>query len=285
MQRTSSGAISFAGIRLSPAGIALTLVMSVLCFLMIGPFLLMLITAFKTPGDILASPPTLLPVPATWEHFDRLFAELSFFRHFINSMIVTASISVISLFLNALGGYTFAKFEFPLKNALFLALIMTMMIPMQVAMLPTFLILKELGLLNTLIGLIIPGASSVFGIFLMRQYMYSIPGALMESGRLDGCGEFRIFWSIILPQCKPVLSALGLFTFMAAWQDFLFPLIILHDEKQYTLPVALATLSGQYATDWGLLMAGAIVTVLPIAALFLIAQRRFIEGITLSGMK
>lgn len=265
--------------------IVLSIIMAVIFLLMVGPFLWMLTTSFKTPEGILATPPTILPNPSTWQHFEKLFAELSFFRHFFNSIVVTISVTAISLFLNALGGYAFAKFEFPLKNVLFIALLLTMMVPMQVTMLPAFLILKELGLLNTLLGIIIPGASSVFGIFLMRQYMFSIPAALMESGRLDGCGEFRIFWSIILPQCKPVLSALGLFTFMGAWQDFLFPLIILHDESKHTLPVALATLSGQHATDWGLLMAGAIVTILPIALLFLFAQRRFIEGITLSGMK
>ena len=267
------------------ATLVLILIMGTVFFLMVGPFLWMLTTSFKTTDDILASPPTILPNPLTWQHFDKLFAELSFVRHFINSIVVTVSVTAISLFFNALGGYTFAKFDFPLKNVIFFALIMTMMVPMQVAMLPAFLILKEFGLLNTLLGLIIPGASSVFGIFLMRQFIFSIPSALMESGRLDGCGEFRIFWLIILPQCKPVLAALGLFTFMGAWQDFLFPLIILHDESKYTLPVALATLSGQHATDWGLLMAGAIVTILPIALLFLFAQRRFVEGIAMSGMK
>lgn len=265
--------------------IALTFTMCVILFLMVGPFLWMLTTSFKTPEGILASPPTILPSPLSWQHFDKLFDELSFVRHFINSIIVTVSVTVISLFLNALGGYAFAKFEFPMKNTLFIALILTMMVPMQVAMLPAFLILKELSLLNTLLGLIIPGATSVFGIFLMRQYMFTIPSALMESGRLDGCSEFRIFWSIMLPQCKSVISALGLFTFMGVWQDFLFPLIILHDESKQTLPVALATLSGQHATDWGLLMAGAIVTTLPIAILFLFAQRRFIEGIAMSGIK
>lgn len=263
----------------------LTIIMTVVLLLMVGPFLWMLTTSFKTNEAILATPPTLLPNPLTWEHFNRLFVELSFVRHLVNSMVVTVSITVISLLLNALGGYTFAKFDFPFKNAIFIGLILTMMVPMQVTMLPAFLILKEAGLLNSLLGLILPGASSVFGIFLMRQFIYSIPNALMESGRLDGCSELRIFWSIILPQCKPVLAALGLFTFMGAWQDFLFPLIILHDESKYTLPVALATLSGQHATDWGLLMAGAIVTILPIVIIFVFTQKKFVEGITMSGMK
>ncbi|MCC5875417.1 MAG: carbohydrate ABC transporter permease [Candidatus Sumerlaeia bacterium] len=270
---------------LRPTIIPMVILMTIVLLIMVGPFLWMLTTSLKTSEDIVASPPTLLPSPLTWTHFQQLFQELDFFRHLVNSVIVTLGVTVISLFLNSLGGYAFAKFNFPLRNILFAALVMTMMVPMQVTMLPGFLILKELGLLNSLLGLIIPGASSVFGIFLMRQYMFTIPNALMESGRLDGCGEFRIFWSIILPQCKPVLAALGLFTFMGAWQDFLFPLIILHDESKYTLPVALATLSGQHATDWGLLMAGAIVTILPIAIVFIFTQRRFVEGITMSGMK
>ncbi len=266
-------------------GVVLATVMLIVVSAMIGPFIWMFVTSLKTADQIIETPPTLIPRPATLQHFARLFDELAFLRIFLNSLIVTTSITAVSLFFNSLGGYTFAKFNFPYKNLLFMALILTMMVPMQVTMLPAFLLLKELGLLNTYLGLILPAMSSVFGIFLMRQFIYSIPDSLIESGRLDGCSELRIFWSIILPQCRPALAALGIFTFMAAWQDFLFPLIILHDESMYTLPVALATLSGQHATDWGLLMAGSLVVILPIATVFMFMQRRFVAGITLTGMK
>lgn len=259
--------------------------MSIVAAAMIGPFLWMLTTSLKTSPEIMRTPPTVFPSPVTWEHFSRLFTELYFVRNFFNSLVVTISITAVSLFFNSLGGYTFAKFDFPLKRTLFLLLLLTMMVPMQVTMLPAFLILKNAGLLNSYLGLIIPAATSVFGIFLMRQFMYAIPNALIESGRLDGCSEFRIFWSIVLPQVRPAIAALGIFTFMGAWQDFLFPLIVLHDERMYTLPVALATLSGQHATDWGLLMAGSLIVILPIALIFIFTQRRFVEGITLTGMK
>lgn len=266
-------------------GWLLAAVFGVVVVLMIGPFFWMFTTSLKTPDGILRTPPTLFPDPLTLQHFDRLFTELSFFRNFINSVIVTVCITVVSLFFNALGGYTFAKFDFPLKNMLFMLLLLTMMVPMQVTMLPVFLILKNVGLLNSYLGLILPAMTSIFGIFLMRQFIFSVPNALIESGRLDGCGEFRIFLQIVLPQCQPILAALGIFTFMAAWQDFLFPLIILHEESMYTLPVALATLSGQHATDWGLLMAGSVIVILPIAAVFILMQRRFVEGVTMTGMK
>lgn len=251
--------------------------------LMIGPFVWMVSTSLKPPEEF--GSPSLIPSRPTLEHFGRLFEEMAFARSLLNSIIVTLSVTAISLFLNALAGYAFAKFEFPLKRWIFAALIITLMIPLQVTMLPSFLILKEAGLLNTRLGLILPGASSVFGIFLMRQFLYSIPDAYLESARIDGCGEFRIFVQIVLPQCQPVLAALGIFTFMGAWQDFLFPLIILHDERMYTLPVALANLNGQHATDWGMLMAGSLVVIAPIAAVFLAMQRRFVEGVTLSGIK
>jgi len=160
-----------------------------------------------------------------------------------------------------------------------------MMIPGQMTMMPVFLLLKSLGLLNSYAGLIIPAATSAFGIFLMRQFISTIPDDLIESARMDGCSEFRIYWQIILPLCKPVLAALGIFTFMGSWNAFLWPLIVMIKESMYTLPVALANLNSQYATEYGLLMSGAVVVVVPILIVFFLAQKYVIEGIATSGLK
>jgi len=266
-------------------GVVPMILLLVATALAIGPFIWMVSTAFMPRDLIYAWPPRWLPIPPTLEHFYDLFDRIPFARNFLNSVIVTGGITVLSLLVNALAGFAFAKYMFPGRDRLFVILILTMMIPGQVTMIPVFLLLKTIGLLNSPLGLIIPAASSVFGIFLMRQFMMGLPDAYLESARIDGCSEWRIFWVIALPLSKPVLAALAIFTFMAAWSDFLFPLIVLHEERMYTLPVALANLNGQHNTEWGLLMAGALLVILPIAAVFLFMQRRFVEGITFTGIK
>ena len=257
------------------AGVVLTL----------APFVWMLSTSFKTNEAVFAYPPQWIPQNPTLEQYRLLFQEVNFIRHFKNSIIVAAGVTCFSLFLNALGGFTFAKYRFPAKGKIFAMLLATMMVPAQITMIPVFMLLKYLGLLNTYWGLIIPAGASAFGIFLIRQFVYSIPTDLIESARIDGCSEFRIFWSIILPLCRPVLAALGLFTFMGTWNDFLWPLIVMIKEDMYTLPVALANLSGQYATRFGLLMAGAVVVVTPILFIFIFAQRYIIKGVAVTGIK
>jgi multiple sugar transport system permease protein len=251
----------------------------------IVPFAWTLLTSIQTDEAIHAWPPQWIPKRVVWEHYRELFSRMDFARIFLNSAIVTVGVTAVSLFLNSLGGYVFAKFRFPFRDRLFVLLLITMMVPMQVTMIPVFLILKSLGLLNSYLGLILPGGVSVFGIFLMRQFMLSIPDSYIESGRIDGCSEFRIYRSIVLPLCVPALTALGIFTFTGVWSDFLMPLIVLHRESMYTLPVALANLSGQHTARWGLMMAGSTVVILPIALLFLVLQRKFIAGVTMSGVK
>jgi multiple sugar transport system permease protein len=253
--------------------------------LAVGPFLWMLSTAFMPRELIYSWPPHWFPTPPSLEHFVDLFGRIPFARNFVNSLVVTLGITALSLMVNALAGFAFAKYRFPGRDRLFILLILTMMIPGQVTMIPVFLLLKSIGLLNSPLGLIIPAASSVFGIFLIRQFMMGLPDAYLESARIDGCTEWGIFWAVALPLSKPVLAALAIFTFMGAWSDFLFPLIVLHEERMYTLPVALANLNGQHGTEWGLLMAGALLVILPIAIVFLVMQRRFVEGITFTGMK
>jgi len=260
-------------------------------FLLVGivitlaPFVWMISTSFKSTESVFTYPPQWVPKHPTLEQYQKLFSEVNFLQFFMNSVIVALGITLFSLFLNSLGGYAFAKYRFPGREKIFALLLATMMVPGQITMIPVFLMLKSVGLINSYWGLIIPAGASAFGIFLVRQFVTTIPNDLIESARIDGCSEFRIFWSIILPLCKPVLAALGIFTFMGSWNAFLWPLIVMIKENMYTLPVALANLSGQYATKFGLLMAGAVVVVAPVIIVFILAQRYVIKGVAVTGLK
>jgi len=253
--------------------------------LTVVPFVWMLSTSFKGNEGIATLPPRWIPRPGTLEHYRKLFAEVAFLRHFGNSLVVALGATVLSLIVNALAGYAFAKYRFPGRERLFALLLATMMVPGQVTMMPVFMLLKELHLLNAYTGLILPGAASVFAIFLIKQFMETVPDELLEAARIDGCSEFAIFWRIVLPLSKPVLATVALFTFMGAWNEFLWALIVMLDEAKYTLPVALANLSGQYNTSWGLLMAGSVVVILPVLVIFLLLQKLYVRGITMSGLK
>jgi len=256
-------------------GIAITL----------APFVWMISTSFKSSESVFSYPPQWIPQNPTLEQYRALFREVNFLQFFKNSVVVAFAITLFSLFLNALGGFAFAKYRFPGREKIFALILATLMVPGQITMIPVFLMLKSIGLINSYWGLIIPAGASAFGIFLMRQFITTIPNDLIESARIDGCSEFRIFWSIILPLCKPVLAALGIFTFMGSWNAFLWPLIVMIKENMYTLPVALANLSGQYATKFGLLMAGAVVVVAPVLIVFILAQRYVIRGVAVTGLK
>ena len=251
----------------------------------LAPFIWMISTSFKSSESVFTFPPQWIPKHPTIEQYQTLFREVNFLQFFKNSVIVAFGITLFSLFLNSLGGFAFAKHKFPGREKIFALLLATMMVPGQITMIPVFLMLKTVGLINSYWGLIIPAGASAFGIFLMRQFITTIPTDLIESARIDGCSEFRIYWTIILPLCKPVLAALGIFTFMGSWNAFLWPLIIMIKENMYTLPVALANLSGQHATKFGLLMAGAVVVVIPVLIVFIVAQRYVIKGVAVTGLK
>jgi multiple sugar transport system permease protein len=251
----------------------------------LAPFIWMISTSFKSSESVFTFPPQWIPKHPTTEQYQKLFREVNFLQFFKNSVIIAFGITLFSLFLNSLGGFAFAKYRFPGKEKIFALLLATLMVPAQITMIPVFLMLKTVGLINSYWGLIIPAGASAFGIFLMRQFITTIPNDLIESARIDGCSEFRIYWTIILPLCKPVVAALGIFTFMGSWNAFLWPLIVMIKENMYTLPVALANLSGQYATKFGLLMAGAVVVVAPVIIVFIIAQRYVIKGVAVTGLK
>jgi multiple sugar transport system permease protein len=249
------------------------------------PLLWMLSVSFMSEAEANRFPPPVLPDSPTLAHYRLLFARLDIAGYALNSFFLASSVTLLSLLLNSLAGYAFAKLRFAGKDRLFRWLLAAMVIPSQVAMLPLFLMLKGLGLVNTYGGVIVPGMASLFGIFLIRQYALSIPDSLLDAARIDGAGEFRIFWSLVLPLCKPILVTLAIFTFLGAWNDFMWPLIILADSHLYTLPVALANLLGEHVQDAELMMAGAVLTVLPVVLLFLLLQKYYIEGLVLGSVK
>ncbi len=251
----------------------------------VTPFVWMLSTSFKPGGGIFTYPPQWIPRNPTMEWYRQLFRDVDFLLHFKNSLIVSVTTTACQLFLATLSGFAFAKLKFLGRDKIFTLLMATVMIPGQITMIPVFLFLKKLGFLNSYWGLILPGSVSIFGIFLVRQFMMTIPDDLIEASRIDGCSDFRIYWNVVLPLCKPVLATLGIFTFMGSWNDFLWPLIVMVGEDRYTLPVALANLNGQYATKFGLLMAGAVVVVIPIIVIFVFAQKYVIQGIASTGLK
>ena len=256
-----------------------------LAVLSLAPLLWMLSVSLMPRGEASQFPPPFLPSQPTLEGYRDLFATAGLGRNFANSLLVSAAITALSLLLNTMAGYAFAKLRFAGRERMFQLLLAALVVPAQVAMLPLFLMMKQLGLVNSYWGVIVPGMASVFGSFLVRQYARSIPDALIEAARIDGAGELRIFFRIVLPLLKPVLVTLATFTFMGAWNDFMWPLIVLTDQQHYTLPVALAALSREHIMEVELMMAGAVVTVLPVLLLFLLLQRYYIQGLLLGSVK
>ncbi len=252
--------------------------------LMITPFVWMLLTSFKSESEALLIPPTFLPRAPMLDGYIRLFTEMRFATYLGNTLWIVA-FSFIGLFLNALAGYAFGKFKFPGKNVLFYTVLATMMIPSQVTMIPVYLILNVMNLTNTMLGIALPGLISAFGIFLFRQFMEGIPMELIEAARLDGAGEYKIFFKLIMPVAKPIFAVQGILTFIGAWNSFLWPLIIANDERLYTLSVGLSLLKGQNTSSFALQMAGASVMVVPIMIIFSFFQKHIIEGFTISGIK
>ena len=249
------------------------------------PLLWMVSASFMSPGESNSFPPRLLPQVPTLQNYVDLFTRLDLARYFANSSIVAVSATLISLLVNSMAGYAFAKLRFAGRERVFQVLLAALIIPAQVGMLPLFLLLKALGLVNTMAGVVVPFMAGIFGIFMIRQYALSIPEDLLDAARVDGAGEYRIFWTIVLPVIRPILVTLAVFTFLSAWNDFMWPLIVLSDDAKYTLPVALASLSGEHVQDTGLMMAGSVLTVLPVVVLFIALQRAYIRGVMMGSVK
>ena len=267
------------------ATVAVNAMLWIAASLAIFPLVWMVSVSLMPAGAASTLPPPLWPKAPTFEHYRQLLAQGSIGRAFVNSLGLAIAATLISTSFNALAGYAFAKLHFAGRERLFALLIAALVIPGQVAMLPLFLMLKGMGLVNTYAGVLVPGLASIFGIFLVRQYARGIPDELIEAARIDGAGEFRTFFSIILPLLKPVLVTLAVFAFLGSWNDFMWPLIVLTDGELHTLPVALASLSREHVQDSELMMAGAVITVLPVLLLFLTLQRYYMQGLLMGGVK
>ncbi len=263
----------------------LNFLMLIIALFTLAPFVWMLSASFMHDGASSVYPPKFIPDTFTLVQYKKLFSKMNIAGNIFNSFILSVTITLISLFFNSLAGFIFAKFKFNGKEKLFNILLSSMIIPSQVTMLPLFLMLKEMGVINTYFAIIIPGMANIFGIFLIKQYAESVPDSLLEAARIDGATDFQIYVKIFLPIIKPILVTLALFTFMGTWNDFIWPLIALTDQSMYTLPVALANLMGEHTKDPELMMAGSVLTILPIIILFLILQKQYIEGIMLGSVK
>lgn len=261
-------------------------VLSFFACIWIFPFFWMILGSLKTQREIMRIPPTFLPQNPTFSNFTRWFTELDFGTFFINSAIVAVVTTLGNLVFCSMVGYALAKIDFAGKNLLFGLVMITLMVPSVATFVPLFVIITNMHMLNTYMSLILPFLTQPLGVFLMRQFMMGIPDALLEAGRIDGAGELRIFFQIVLPQCKPPMATLAVLTFLSSWNNFLWPLVAAQSNKMYTLPVALSLYStGQQATDYSILLAGAVLVVTPILLLFIFLQKYFIQGVTMSGIK
>ena len=264
----------------------LYVVLGVAFIAVVTPFVWMILGSFKGQGELLRVPPTWLPESPSLNNYRDLFSKQSFLRYFVNSTVVAVAVTLGNLLFCSMLGYALAKLEFRGKRLVFGLVMGTLMVPGMVTFVPLFVMVANLGLVDSYPGLILPFLVTPFGVFLMRQFMTTLPDDLLDAGRVDGAGELRIFRQIILPLCGPALATLGILSFLGSWNSFLWPLVVAQTQEHYTLPVALALFStGQNVTNYGLLLAGATVVVLPILIVFLIFQRRFIEGIATTGIK
>lgn len=252
---------------------------------MLMPFLFMVLSSFKTSQEIIRVPPTVWPLHFTWANYATVLSQMPFGTFYRNSLVVSITVTLSVLLTSSLAGYIFAKFQFFAGRALFVLILATLMVPFQVVLIPTYMIVNQLGLLNTLWALILPAMVSPFGIFLMRQYIENLPSEYIDAGRIDGASEWGIFSRIILPQTRPALSALAIFTFVGTWNDYLWPLIVINDQDKMTIPLALAFFNTQHGSRYDLTLTAATLVVVPVVLVFLVLQRQFVQGIALTGLK
>jgi len=265
----------------------LHLLLILIALFMILPFIWMLSTSLKPVSEVFQSPPQLISPNASLDAFRTLFEQKGFARNLGNTLVVATAATVLRLFFCALGGYGFAKFSFRGRGALFAFVLATMVIPFGVTLIPLYYIMLQMRWIDTFWPLIIPGAANAFGIFFMRQYISTLPNELIDAARIDGAREFAIFWRVILPMIAPGLVSLGLIFFMASWNDYLFPLVILKSPSNFTLPLTIRSLvaGGLGRPVYNLQMAGSVISIVPLLIIFLVFQRRFIDGITAGAVK
>jgi len=255
----------------------------VITLFMIGPFIWLLSTALKSGSEnIFQYPPKLIPEDPTLSNFSKVMEVFPFWKYLFNSIVVSVLTVGLNVLFCSLAAYPLARMNFKGKNIIFILIIATMMIPFQLLMIPVYILSLNLGLQNTYLGMVLPHATSAFGIFLMRQAFMTVPTTLDESARMDGANSFQIWYRVLMPLVKPAMVTLTIFTFVSAWGDFLWPLIIVNDNNMFTLPLGLNMLSGTFTSDWRLIAAGAVISMIPIVTIFLLLQRFFIGG-TMKG--
>jgi multiple sugar transport system permease protein len=259
--------------------------LAALAALTLFPLVWMVAVSLMAPGEASTYPPPLLPARPTFDNYRELFARAGIGRNLVNSFVLAIAVTLLSLAFNVAAGYAFAKLRFAGRERIFKALLGALVIPSQVAMVPLFLLLKQFGLVNSYGGVIVPAMASIFGIFLVRQYALSIPDDLLEAARIDGASEFRIFRLVVVPVLKPIIVTLAVFTLLASWNDFMWPLIVLADKDLYTLPVALASLSREHVADNELMMAGSVLTTVPVLVIFIVLQRHYVQGLMAGSVK
>lgn len=281
---TSSRKVSASNVTIGALLYAILIIFALITLL---PLVWAISTSLKANGEVFAVPPQWIPANPQWSNFGAAWTLAPFERFYLNTLYITALIVVGQLFTSSMAGFAFARLKFPGRNALFLLYLASLMIPSQVIMIPIFLMVRDLGWINSHLSLIIPSLAGPFGTFLFRQFFLSIPEELADSARIDGCTNLGIYWRIFLPLSKPALATLGIFTALNTWNSFLWPLILIRSPELYTVTQGLGLLRGlnQFEVPWELVMAGTVTAMIPIVIVFLLAQRYFIEGITLTGVK
>lgn len=260
-------------------------ILAIMALVIVFPFIWMMLTSFKPEAQIAQYPPKLFPDTWTLENYENVWSRIPFARLLLNSVIFAGGVTLVSLLLDSMAAYALSRLEFPGRDAIFIVILIALMLPFQVMFIPLFVVVHDLGMLDSYSGLIVPRATNAFGIFMLRQFFMTLPRELDEAARIDGASEFGIYWRIILPLSGPALATLAIFHFMYNWNDFLWPLLITSSTEMRTLPAGLALFVGQHVVEYGVVMAGAVLTLLPLLVAFLFAQRYFIQGIAMTGIK
>lgn len=272
-------------IRVLPQAVIVYVLLAALVILMLGPYLYIFSSSFKETYTLISIPPQLIPEEFVWDNYSYILTELPFSLWFFNTILVALLVTVGTVLIDALAAYAFAKKEFWGRDFLFGLMLATIMIPGALLLIPAFLITNWLGLLNSYGGLIIPGLANVLGVFLLRQFMQTIPEELEHAARIDGCSDFGVFWRIILPLSAPALATLSIVVFTSQWNNLVWPLVVLNDKDLYTLPLGLALLRSEFQVNYGITSASAFLSVVPLVIVFLFLQRYFLEGLTVGAVK
>ena len=270
---------------MTAANIITFVILVIAAIIVVFPFVWMVLTSFKYENDIVTFPPRLLPTAFTLEAYTNIWGRIPFARFAVNTVVFASTVTLVSLFLDSLTAYALSRLHFPGRDAIFVLILIALMLPFQVTFIPVFVTVTNLGLLNSFAGLIIPRATNAFGIFMLRQFFSTLPRELDDAARIDGAGEFYIYRRIILPLSGPALATLAIFHFMYNWNDFLWPLLITSSTEMRTLPAGLALFMGQHVVEYAVLMAGATLALAPLFIAFLFAQKYFVQGIALTGLK